>query len=713
MSTVLVIDFGTTNTVAMVAVDGGEPRPVIVDGAPWFPSAVFAGAAGAPLVVGADAVVLGRPARSATRFERRLKARLDDGELRLGDTATPVTGAVRAVLERVVLAVGRPVDELVLTHPADWDQTRVGVLLAAAAGLAQRVDTLPEPVAVAAGTGIAVGETLLVVDFGGGTCDVAAVRRDETGPSVVASGSLPKLGGDDLDQRIVAHLVATAGCEPATGRGERLALLAAARTGKELLSRHRQVELALPDHTAVGLTRTEFDAVIAGDVESIVRLVRDVSRQAGEIADLLLVGGSSRVPLLATRLAEATGRTPRLDPEPETAVARGAMALLASRPVVEEGPPTAPTALPEPAVPERRRVPVAALAVLAVVVLLIAGAAVVVIGQAPETMSGQARAMADDDAPADEAGSAPEEQRLPAPLAGDEVADDTEREWTSGTVGTPIQYRVPGGPVLRIEVAAPEVFTEVPTYGAAPAGYRWVGVRTVLTNVSGPTWEAGAWSLTGLVDDRGQLLRPLDAAQPRCPAAEEPRPIEPGDQASGCGVLLVPAATPVTAVYFGDVSAGAEQPPIQFPVDLPAAGDEPATAEEAGHTGGPAVDATVGGVPLRAEFDLVTTPSAYTGAARPVPGSRFVVARGLLTATGLSQAPLYLRDDRGTLIAATPGVAMPECPAFTPPSDSTPVLACFLFEIDVDARPAGLTFGWPLAEQTTADVERWPTWVVR
>jgi len=732
MSTVLVIDFGTTNTVAVLAVDGGEPRPVTVDGAPWIPSAVYAGSVGEQLVVGADAVLLGSATRAAARFERRLKTRLGDGELRLGDTAVPVTDAVRAVLERVVRAAGeqaaRPVDELVLTHPADWRQERVDVLLSAAAGLAPLVDPIVEPIAAAAGADLAVGETLLVVDFGGGTCDVAAVCRDESGLAVIAAGGLPELGGDNLDQRIVDHLVATAGCEPANTAGERLALLAAARTGKELLSRHRQVEIALPDHTAVGLTRAEFDAVTARDVESIVRLVRDVARQTSSTsatADVLLVGGASRVPQLATRIADATGQAARVDPEPETAVARGAMALLASRPPVEEHLPPAPVVPPEPepAVPASRRSPVLALTALVVVLLVVAGAAVVVFRQAPDTMSGQARAMVDDAPEDDEAGAAPDALRLPSPRAGAEVANGAAREWTSGQLGTPVDYRLPGGQVLEIEVAEPTVRADVSTFGAAPAGYRWVEVRNVLTNVSGPVWGPGAWSLTGLVDDRGQLLQPLDGSAVRCPGAtgeDASRPIGPGAHATGCGVVLVPAATPVTAVYFGDATAASVQPPIRFPVDIPVHSDRPATAASTGRIGGPAVDVTIDGARLRAEFDLVTAPSAYTGAALPVPGTRFVVARGVLTATGSAElsraAPqLYVRDDRGVLIGATPSGAMPECPPYVMRTGSgASVFACFLFEIDTDARVGGLTFGWPLTEPANGatDVEHWPTWAV-
>jgi len=291
----LVIDFGTVNTVAVL--DG---RPVTVDGAPWIPSAVYAGDGG--VVVGVDALELARG----------------------GGAERLVTGSADAVFARMVSAARGQgvVDELVLTHPAGWGPDRVGELVAAAQGLVPRLRTVPEPVAAAAGLGLVVGESVLVVDAGGGTCEIAVVRKDPGGFVVLADGVLPT-GGDDLDQRIVDR-VSPSLRTPADDPGARLALRGSARAGKELLSRHDSAEIVLPDHRAVRLDRDEFERLIAPDVEDVVTLAATVAGRRF-FSKILLVGGTSRVPLVARRLAAASGRLVVADPEPETAVARGAL----------------------------------------------------------------------------------------------------------------------------------------------------------------------------------------------------------------------------------------------------------------------------------------------------------------------------------------------------------------------------------------------------
>lgn len=286
----LVIDFGTVNTVGIA--DG---RLVTVDGAPWLPSVVHSG------VVGADATHLGRG-----REIRDLKARL-----------TPA--AVEAVFGRVLAAAraqGHAVDDVVVTYPAGWPPDRVAVL--ARATHAATVRTLPEPVAAACA--VPPGETALVVDAGGGTWDVAVVRDR----AVLASASALV----DVDQRIVER-VRPSLTTPVASDETRAALLESARIGKELLSRHDIAEIVLPDHRAVRLTRAEFEVLIAPDVNRLMGMVSEVT--AGlRVGRVLLAGGASRIPLLPLRLTATTGWPVVADPEPETAVARGAD-VLASR----------------------------------------------------------------------------------------------------------------------------------------------------------------------------------------------------------------------------------------------------------------------------------------------------------------------------------------------------------------------------------------------
>jgi len=287
----LVIDFGTVNTVGMV--DG---RPVTVDGAPWLPSVVHSG------VVGADASLLGRGQES-----RDLKASLEPSAV----------GAVFARMVSAARAQFGDVGDVVVTHPAVWSPTRVAVL-ARAVGVAE-VRTIPEPVALAAH--LPAGEVALVVDAGGGTWDVAVVRDGV----VLAGAAVPV----DLDQRIVER-VRPSLSEPVKDDATRADLLASARAGKELLSRHDIAEVVLPDHRAVRLTRAEFELLIAPDVTHLMAMVSEVTADVA-VTRVLLAGGCGRIPLLALRLSAATGQQVTADPEPETAVARGAALLVRGR----------------------------------------------------------------------------------------------------------------------------------------------------------------------------------------------------------------------------------------------------------------------------------------------------------------------------------------------------------------------------------------------
>lgn len=143
------VDFGTSNTVAMLGWPDGRTRSVLFDGAPILPSAVFADRPG-ELLVGRDAVsaALSYP----ERFEPYPKRRIDDGVLLLGDAAIPVNEAIAAVLRRVVTETHRvagqwPAD-VIMTYPASWGARRRGSLLdgAARAGI-HHPRLVPEPLA--------------------------------------------------------------------------------------------------------------------------------------------------------------------------------------------------------------------------------------------------------------------------------------------------------------------------------------------------------------------------------------------------------------------------------------------------------------------------------------------------------------------------------------------------------------------------------------
>jgi actin-like ATPase involved in cell morphogenesis len=358
----LAVDFGTSNTVAALATDGGSPRLVTIDGSPLVPSAVFLTDDGS-LAVGRDA---DRQARiDPSRYEPNPKRRIDDGEILLGATPIPVTRLVAAVLGRVASEVrrqlGAPPDQVRLTHPARWGQVRKNTLIVAAreAGLiadGSEPILIPEPVAAAthfatqSGTALADGAEIAVYDLGGGTFDVAVVQRKGRGYQVVAEAGLPDLGGLDFDHAIIEHIGATHARDedpemwakllaPADAASRRLqrALVTDVRDGKEALSRYAHTDIALPPpFTDVHLTRTEFEELIRPNLGRSVELLRqtvaNAGMDAGRLAGIYLVGGSSRIPLVARLIQEGLGVTPTTLDQPETSVATGALYLPTEQP---------------------------------------------------------------------------------------------------------------------------------------------------------------------------------------------------------------------------------------------------------------------------------------------------------------------------------------------------------------------------------------------
>ncbi|MFC4858411.1 Hsp70 family protein [Actinophytocola glycyrrhizae] len=651
------IDFGAVNTVAML--DG---RLVTVDGVPWLPSVVHEG------VVGADAAALARG-----QAARDLKERLDPAQ-------------VRAVFARVLSAArdqGGVVGDVVVTHPAGWPPERVAVLMSAAGPMAR---AMPEPVAVAAGYGIAEGETVLVVDAGGGTWDVAAVRGQE----VLACAALP-FGGNDVDRLVVERVRPSLRSVVEHG-----ALLESAKAGKEQLSRHDSTEIVLPDHRAVRLDRAEFERLVSAAVDRLAALAAEVG---GPVAAgrVLLVGGSSRMPLLAGRVGQVTGLPVTTDPEPETAVVRGARLL--TRPVPIEDPLAPPAALtpePEPApaaVVEQtvrsRRGPLA----LVVLLLLVAGVAVVFGGARPVDGNPVAAAVPP---PLPEAA-------MPSAVSGDEVVNAEVAPFTPGALGETVEYRHPSGNTFAVTVTGVESTLAAPQpYLAAPDGFRWLVLRLHVANTAGPDYPRDPMEDVAVVDDRGQWLRqPYGYGQVACVDGVPPATrIPAGADADICGVVSVPAATPVAAVVFGARSPEA-QAPLRFPVDVPATRDRAARTRVVGELGGPPV--SVDG--LLARVDLVLAPSGYLTGQVPAPGHRFVVVRTAITATGQRTVTVLLRDDRGAFLSGRvdvlrdcpplPGTLVPEIPAY----------GCHLFEVAADTPVTAVTF-----RGRGPDLTRWPTW---
>lgn len=343
---VLSVDLGTSNTVAVLAAHGRPPRVVEVDGSATMPSAVYCEEDGT-LVVGRDAE---RRARlDPARFEPNPKRRVDDGVLLLGDNVVPVTDALAAVLRRVLDETNRQLggevlDEVRLTHPAQWGPTRRNVLLSAArlAGVTGEIVLVPEPVAAASHyASLSVGQALAVYDLGAGTFDVAIVGATQSGFTVLAEDGLQDLGGLDVDQALLEHVGRQVSHrdpaawqrllrpESTADRRARRTLQEDVRAAKESLSRHAHTEVPMPEpFEDVLVNRSDLEALVRPSMMRSVELLESTIRSTGmapnQLAGIYLVGGASRIPLVATMIAEQVRIVPTSLDQPETSVALGA-----------------------------------------------------------------------------------------------------------------------------------------------------------------------------------------------------------------------------------------------------------------------------------------------------------------------------------------------------------------------------------------------------
>ncbi|RRR99267.1 Hsp70 family protein [Glycomyces terrestris] len=371
----LSVDLGTSHTVAVVVWPDGRTRPLLFDGSPVMPSAVFLDPAGT-LHTGKDAERLALTAPE--RFEPNPKQRISDRTILLGDREIPVTAAFAAILSRVARAAIESVGHLpnaVLTCPAAWSEQRRAALHDAAAQAGYRpVQILTEPVAAAhyytsrLSHRVAPGQPLAVFDFGGGTLDIAVLERRPDGSfGVLADGGLPDLGGLDFDAALVAHIGETVRqrepeiwkrLEQPSGASElrnRRELWEEVRGAKEMLSRSSVAPVTVPDMAqSLHLTRGELDQIsrplLSRAVGETQRVLALTGRRPEQLAGLFLVGGSSRMPMVAKMLHEGLGIAPTVLEQPELPVSEGAaLALTSAAPVTPPAPmPSSPPQLTAP-----------------------------------------------------------------------------------------------------------------------------------------------------------------------------------------------------------------------------------------------------------------------------------------------------------------------------------------------------------------------------
>jgi len=221
----------------------------------------------------------------------------------------------------------------VITVPAYFDDAQRQATKDAAelAGL-NVLRLINEPTAAAVAYGLEHGAEGLyaVYDLGGGTFDISLLRLAAGVFEVVATGGDSALGGDDFDQLLAGWALAQADLDAITPQDKR-AVLVAARAAKEKLSMAEHATLACPlslGELSVRVDRAEFVAMASDLVDRTLAGVRKVLRDAGvergDVKGVVLVGGSTRMPMIQSAVAGYFGQAPLTDLNPDEVVAIGA-----------------------------------------------------------------------------------------------------------------------------------------------------------------------------------------------------------------------------------------------------------------------------------------------------------------------------------------------------------------------------------------------------
>lgn len=343
------IDIGTTYTAAATWRDGRTEIFSLGDKSAAIPSVVLV--RDDRILVG-DAALrrgLSEPQRLAREFKRRLG---DTVPLLLGGSPYSAQALaaelLKAVVEQVSQREGAAPARICLTHPANWGQFKRDLMrqVVRLSRLSLPYDLTTEPEAAAAFYAheqrVEEGAVVAVYDLGGGTFDATVLRKTRAGFEILGTPEgIEQLGGIDVDAAVFDHVTRSLGekftdldeDDPAT-----VAPVARLRqecvAAKEALSADTDVAIPvlLPTgSTEIRLTRAELETMVRpmlhGTIEALRRALASARVTPEDLHSVLLVGGSSRIPLVAQLIGAELGRPVAVDAHPKHAVAIGAARL--------------------------------------------------------------------------------------------------------------------------------------------------------------------------------------------------------------------------------------------------------------------------------------------------------------------------------------------------------------------------------------------------
>lgn len=368
MGKMIGIDLGTTNSVVSVMENG---QPVIIpnaEGQRTTPS-VVAYAKDGEILVGATArrQAVTNPEKTIYSAKRFIGCSFDERSEEAGKTPYKVEKGKNGmavfsvdgkqitppeisakILQKLKQAaedyLGETVTEAVITVPAYFNDSQRQATKDAGkiAGLeVKRIVNEPTAAALAYGLDKKANEKIAVYDFGGGTFDISILEVGENVVEVLASGGNNHLGGDNVDEVLIDHLIDTFKSETGIDiSGDPMAmqrLKEAAEKAKIELSSAQSTEINLPfltadqsgpKHLNLSLSRSKFEQLITAIVEETLSPLKTVMKDAGlatsDINEVILVGGSTRIPLVQSRVKEFFSKEPNKSVNPDEVVSIGA-----------------------------------------------------------------------------------------------------------------------------------------------------------------------------------------------------------------------------------------------------------------------------------------------------------------------------------------------------------------------------------------------------
>ena len=341
MGKIIGIDLGTTNSCVAV-MEGGQPVVIAnTEGARTTPSVVAFTKTGERLV--------GEPAKrqAVTNAERTIssikremgtdyKVEIDGKKYSPQEISAMILQKLKADAEGYL---GEKVSEAVITVPAYFNDAQRQATKDAGkiAGLdVKRIINEPTAAALAYGLDNEKEQKIMVYDLGGGTFDVSIIEIGDGVIEVLSTAGNNRLGGDDFDQKVTDYMISEfkkmEGVDLSTDKMALQRLKEAAEKAKKELSSATTTNINLPFITAtaegpkhfdMNLTRAKFDE-LTHDLVPVQRALSDAGITASELGQVLLVGGSTRIPAVQDKVKQLTGKEPSKSLNPDECVALGA-----------------------------------------------------------------------------------------------------------------------------------------------------------------------------------------------------------------------------------------------------------------------------------------------------------------------------------------------------------------------------------------------------